>query len=173
MFWSKEIVGHLKFWKLFFSQIRKLRPWGNGTLSNTLTEHYRGFLTNPTVGMPCIARHCLLKAKRSQLINTAAAERCQAKQQLIKPYINHCIINNCIQFIDNKPIVKNLCVNLLVSKKDFVVRSDSQRSEPYTYKWLLCILTSECVLAHVFSWLELIKKCLKIPKRGLYRDKIY
>ena len=81
--------------------------------------------------MPCIARHCLLKAKRSQLINTAAAERCQAKQQLIKPYINHCIINNCIQFIDNKPIVKNLCVNLLVSKKDLVVRSDSQRSEPY------------------------------------------
>ena len=61
-------------------------------------------------------------------------------------YKYHCKYIIIIQFIDNKAIVRNLCVNLLVSKKVLVVRSDSKiwtlhkvYQGPGLYEWALRI----------------------------------
>ena len=49
------------------------------------------------------------------------------------PLFSYAQFNIIIQFIVINHCIKNLCANLLVSKKDLVVRSDSQRSEPYRF----------------------------------------
>ena len=57
-----------------------------------------------------------------------------------------------IQFIINH-CIKNLCANLLVSKKDLLVWSDSQRSEPYNIHSTLmpCCVSGDRATAGVIA----------------------
>ena len=84
------------------------------------------YLNLVIVWMPCLARQAIAcfwwqrEAKPSQAFNQWSNHDPSLRQSshYSVVYINQCIINN--------PIVKNLCVNLLVSKKSKVVSSDSQ-----------------------------------------------